>query len=95
LLHDPIYFCCFNIPAADCTLALDTEILAKTLPTSAFETSKLPSAAAKVASASSILIHNHCCQSNNVSPFTKVIVFIYLTYITRNSWNNRIHVFLI
>jgi hypothetical protein len=35
-------------------LALETDILAKTLPVSAFETSKLPSAAARVAAASSI-----------------------------------------
>jgi hypothetical protein len=65
-------------------LALETDILVKTLPVSAFETSKLPSAAARAA-ASSILVHNRCYQSNNVSPFfTKSLSLIYtlLTYPT-------------
>jgi hypothetical protein len=45
-------------PPADLTLASETEILAKILPISAFVTSKLPSAAARFAVASSILIGN-------------------------------------
>jgi hypothetical protein len=68
---------------ADLTLASETEILAKILPISAFVTSKFPSAAARFAVASSILIGNLLSIVNKVSPFLQNrCLYKHFTYIS-------------
>ena len=69
-MRSNLIFAVSKFPPADCTLASETETLAKALLISALETSKLPSAASKAAFASSIFkSKSRLSMVNKVSPF--------------------------